>query len=1553
MPGRMSRRGVVRTAAVVALATAFAARSSRVAAQDAPPPALDADLVELAGKPDAGLVDVWVIFTAQPAAQIADELRPGYARLVESARAPALAALARIDPLLPPREERERLDVAAQMRLERALLTDDEKSAIAAAHADERRIVQEMRARILSDAKPECDAEQTPVAEWIEKLPGGRVQTRTVVLDALIARVPASALPDLARAFPGVARIARAGKCSLDLDTSVPTIGAASWTSQSYVGAGESVAVVDTGIDAFHPAFATSSGGSVVSASTVKLQTAYANDPYFADNASSVDDLFGHGTHCAGIVASNDSTYGGVAPGASLLDAKCFYLTSYGSATAYDADIVAATDWAITSGANVLSCSFHGAGTPNGSSPLTIFYDAVVSVSGLTVAVAAGNNGPNSGTVTSPGDAFNVVTVGAFDHNATTTLSDDSIASFSSRGPISDGRRKPDLCAPGANITSTNAFWEGGGTGNDFVSMSGTSMATPHVAGAMALLLSYTSSWQPEALKALLANSCRNTSPVPTSPGNTWGYGALDLGPAYADRTRVQSSTFTSSGATTQYYSLGPVASGARQTIAWNRSAGYASGSNPASGGGTAKALVDLDLRLYDGTNGTSQASSTGSTNDVEQTKAPSSLTDGVLRIDRAGSFPSGQTSVSFALASGANTVTSASPPNLVVSATSAPSDVAGNTQFTCTATLINTNSLRAPTPSLTLTLPSGFSFVGSSATQSVATLESFSIAGATRTASWTVRSGTTSGAFQLLIGASTTGYGATFTSTSVARTVTVDATAPSANAGADITLPETSTSGRAVTLDASATTDNSSPAHALTYAWDTDGDGDFSDTPGSATGVTPTVTFPIGVRTVTLRVTDYMGNVGTDTVVVTITDAPPVANAGPDRSSNEGSPVSFNGSASSDIEGPIASYSWNFGDGSAPATGATPTHVFRNQGVYTVTLSATDSAGQTRTDTALVTVANVAPTANAGPPRSGVEGSPVSFLGSATDPGPDDVLTYSWNFGDGTTGTGATPSHVYEQGDVYTATLTVSDGDGGVGTSTVVVTVANVGPTASAGPPKSGTEGSAISFVGSATDPGSSETLTYSWNFGDGSAPAAGASTSHVYVQNGAYTATLTVTDSDGLSDQRSVQVTVANVSPTASAGGDKTGDEGSSISFNGTATDPGVLDVLAYYWDFGDGATASGASASHVYAQNGVYTATLSVVDGDGGLGTSVVHVTVRNVAPVADAGADASSNEGDPVDFNGSATDAGVLDVLTFTWDFGDGSSGLGAATTHVYAQDGVYTATLTATDDAGASSTSTRKITVANVAPDLVLPASSSTNVGVPFELRLAPTDPSSVDAANLVVTWKIVDAAGAVVVSGAGRDVAWPADKKLDGRLVVDVADDHVTVRRSAPVTVSTPPVGDALTNALALGLAPSVEKQVLLDLVAARALAGSTTSLKSAAKKFAAATKVLAKHGVLSGPLVAQLAALKGDCAAGISPRAESPLAVPATVGSIEDLLNAAPRAGFPSKSAAKLLSTLVELRYAQRAGSAKRIASARKAAAAAALKLPAGAARLWFYNSI
>ena len=145
---------------------------------------------------------------------------------------------------------------------------------------------------------------------------------------------------------------------------------------------------------------------------------------------------------------------------------------------------------------------------------------------------------------------------------------------------------------------------------------------------------------------------------------------------------------------------------------------------------------------------------------------------------------------------------------------------------------------------------------------------------------------------------------------------------------------------------------------------------------------------------------------------------------------------------------------------------------------------------------------------------------------------------------------------------------------------------------------------------------------------------------------------------------------------------GPDQSVNEGAPVFFSGSFTDVGLLDTHTIEWNFGDGSpTVSGTMTPyHIYADNGIYTVTLTVMDDDGGVDSDTLTVVVNNVAPLVDAGPDQLVDEGSTVIFNGFAFDPGSLDVLTIEWDFGDGSIGAGLNPTHTYADDGVYTCLL---------------------------------------------------------------------------------------------------------------------------------------------------------------------------------------------------------------------------------------------------------------------------------
>ena len=470
------------------------------------------------------------------------------------------------------------------------------------------------------------------------------------------------------------------------------------------------------------------------------------------------------------------------------------------------------------------------------------------------------------------------------------------------------------------------------------------------------------------------------------------------------------------------------------------------------------------------------------------------------------------------------------------------------------------------------------------------------------------------------------------------------------------------------------------------------------------------------------------------DTRSVTVTNVAPVVTAGADQTADEGQTVNFDAG----FEDPGADthqISWDFGDGTTAEGTLSPSHAYADNGSYTVSVTVTDDEGAADTGMLIVTVINAAPAVEAGENRETAEGVSISFSGGFTDPGAD-THTIEWDFGDGEVDAGKLdPTHSYADNGQYIVTLTVKDDDGAEVSDTLTVTVNNAAPAVTAGSDLVANEGDLVSFNGSFSDASPSDTHTYAWNFGDVSAEITDSLTpSHSYADDGVYTVTLTVTDDDGGVGIDTLTVTVANANPTVAAGDDVSAAEGADVNFGGSFNDASPSDTHTYAWNFGDDSAeiTDSLTPSHSYADDGVYTVTLTVTDDDGGVGTDTLTVTVANANPTVAAGDDVSAAEGADVNFGGSFNDASPSDTHTYVWNFGDDSAEITDSLTpsHSYADDGVYTVTLTVTDDDGGVGTDTLTVTVDNVAPTADAGSDATINEGGTFSSTGSFTDPGA-------------------------------------------------------------------------------------------------------------------------------------------------------------------------------------------------------------------------------
>jgi PKD repeat protein len=449
-----------------------------------------------------------------------------------------------------------------------------------------------------------------------------------------------------------------------------------------------------------------------------------------------------------------------------------------------------------------------------------------------------------------------------------------------------------------------------------------------------------------------------------------------------------------------------------------------------------------------------------------------------------------------------------------------------------------------------------------------------------------------------------------------------------------------------------------------VTYAWDTDADGQFDDDSGASISL---VFYDEGDYPISVQATDIFGQVDTNSATIQVINVPPLVELAQSFESDEGQELVFAAMAN-DPGRDIMFYEWDFGDGSPKVANTLhPRHTYQNNGIYPLNLKVSDIDGGVSQAVAQVKISNLPPLVNAGPDQVTSEGTQISLNATATDPGLLDKLAYAWDLDyDGrnfvTDVSGQTASVTYPNGPVtHVVAVRVKDGDGKEVVDTLKVTVNNVPPVISSVTNDSpADEGSAVALAVTATDAGD-DLLTYSFDWdNDGTFDAINqpATVSNIWLNQGSYTVRVRVDDGDGGQAFAETVVSTVNTPPVAVANVDPVRFEGESAAFNGNESyDLGTNDLLTFGWDFGDGATAPGPNTTHVYADNGVYSATLTVTDDSGASSVAAAAVTVLNANPTAEAGSDQTVNEGANigVTFAGTASDPGTADVLELAWDF----------------------------------------------------------------------------------------------------------------------------------------------------------------------------------------------------------------------------------------------------------------------------------------------------------
>lgn len=406
----------------------------------------------------------------------------------------------------------------------------------------------------------------------------------------------------------------------------------------------------------------------------------------------------------------------------------------------------------------------------------------------------------------------------------------------------------------------------------------------------------------------------------------------------------------------------------------------------------------------------------------------------------------------------------------------------------------------------------------------------------------------------------------------------------------------------------------------------------------------------------------------------------------------------SFDGSLSTDPDGTVDSYSWDLGDGGS-ASGAQVSHTYSASGTFDVTLTVQDDSGDSDSISYAVTV-----TAPNSRPQASFSTTCINnscdFDASGSHDPDGYIASTHWDFGDGSKDSGTSASHVYQQAGTYNVRLTVTDDQGKSDTigRLTTVTLANQKPSASF---SATCNDLSCAFDASASFDADGSIASWKWYFGDGSS-ASGEKTSYRFGAAGTFPVTLDVTDDRGAvsSSLQSITVTVANSAPSA---GFSYRCTDLNCTFDASASTDPDGSITSWNWDFGDGSGSSGAQASHAFSREGAYAVSLTVADNLGATDTTLrtVQVSLSNTAPQAGFSFDCSALD---CVFDASASSDSDGSIVSWNWDFGDGSSGTGSKAGHRFAGEGKYTVQLAVTDDQGAVGQISRTVDIRTESPD---------------------------------------------------------------------------------------------------------------------------------------------------------------------------------------------------------------------------------------------------------
>ena len=483
--------------------------------------------------------------------------------------------------------------------------------------------------------------------------------------------------------------------------------------------------------------------------------------------------------------------------------------------------------------------------------------------------------------------------------------------------------------------------------------------------------------------------------------------------------------------------------------------------------------------------------------------------------------------------------------------------------------------------------------------------------------------------------------------------------------------------------------------------------------------GNTQTINFPANPNTThvytgtstsyTVRLTVTTSRGCTDFIEHTVTLLPrPLANFTFPGSPCAQNLVPFTDLSQTNGGGTIVQWAWNFDDPpsgmSNNSTAQNPTHSFTSAGTYDVQLIVTNVNGCKDTVVIAVTV-NARPVANF-TADTACFGNVTQFTDQSTT-STGSITAWFWEFGDGGTGTGANPTHLYPNPATYTVKLTVTTSAGCTKDTTKQVIVYPA-LTAAFSYNSPACQGDSINFTDLSFSPHGYIT-TWVWNFGDGSAPVtinfpANPNVSHAYTNGGTFTVTLTVTNSDGCTEDKTNQV-VIHYAPVANFSFTSGGCAQVGLQFTDLSQQNGGGAIIAWSWNFGDPAsgtsnTSTMQNPTHAFSAGGTFNVNLMVTNITGCIDSTTIAVTI-NDAPLAQYSADTACFNL-PTTFTDAST-TGTGTVVGWLWNFGDPASGSNNTSTlqnptHTFTNISTYSVNLQVTNSLGCIDDTTMQITV---------------------------------------------------------------------------------------------------------------------------------------------------------------------------------------------------------------------------------------------------------------